>query len=118
MPERVEEDLRTAPLFVRPGVPVVEDVEEVGVRRSPPEYICWGYCEFMVAVVGDAAASGNTAEEFVRVRICPIWASKGTFAGGPTVMFGFAIGFRRRGRAAAMIDDCHSLVTCETTLGA
>lgn len=68
MPERVEEERRSAPLFVRPGVPVVEDVDEVGVRRRPPEYICWGYCcEFMVVAVGEGA-TGKTPEDVVRVR--------------------------------------------------
>lgn len=70
----MEEDRRSAPLFVRPGVPVVEEVEEVGVRRRPPEYICCGYCcEFMlvvVVVVGEGA-TGNTPEDVVRVRECP-----------------------------------------------
>ncbi len=35
LPERVEEERRRAPLLERLGVPVVELVEDVGVRRRP-----------------------------------------------------------------------------------
>lgn len=101
MPERVDDDLRTVPLFVRPGVPLVEEVEDVGVLLRPPEYICWGYWEeFMVVLVGEGA-TGKIPEEVVRVRECPDCASNGRFAGGRTEMPGFAIGLRRRGRGCA-----------------
>jgi len=71
-PERVEDERRRAPLLERFGVPLVELVEEVGVRRRLLWY--WvGYCEFMLAVVGDE--EGNTPELVVRVRECPSWAS-------------------------------------------
>jgi hypothetical protein len=96
LPERADEERRSAPLFVRPGVPVVEEVDEVGVRRRPPEYICWGYCCELMVVVGDAAM-GKTPEDVVRVRECPGWASKGG-TGGRTEMPGFVMGLRRTGR--------------------
>lgn len=112
----MDEDLRIAPLLARLGVPVVEEVEEVGVRRRPPEYICWGYCWFMADWVGEGAV-GKIPEEVVRVRECPDWASKGRFTGGRTEMAGFAMGLRRTGRGGcwegamvAMVDDSHSLV--------
>jgi hypothetical protein len=66
-PERADEERRRLPLLERFGVPVVELVEEVGVRRSPPYWV--GYCEFIVLVVGDA--EGNTLELVVRVREWP-----------------------------------------------
>jgi hypothetical protein len=69
LPERVDDERRRAPLLERLGVPVVELVDEVGVRRRPP----W-YCECMV-VVGDAA-TGNTPELVVRVREWPSWLSE------------------------------------------
>jgi hypothetical protein len=48
----VDEERRRAPLLERFGVPFVELVDEVGVRRRPLWY--WvGYCEFMLAVVGE-----------------------------------------------------------------
>jgi hypothetical protein len=72
-PERVDEERRRAPLFERFGVPVVELVDEVGVRRRPLWY-CVGYCEVMVVAVGDAL--GKTPELVVRVRECPSWASE------------------------------------------
>lgn len=70
-PERVDEERRRLPLLERFGVPVVELVDEVGVRRRPPYWV--GYCEFIVLVVGDA--EGNTPELVVRVREWPSWAS-------------------------------------------
>ena len=71
-PEREDEERRRAPLLERFGVPVVELVDEVGVRRRLLWY--WvGYCEFMVLVVGDAA--GKMPELVVRVRECPSWPS-------------------------------------------
>ena len=71
-PERVDEERRRAPLLERFGVPVVELVDEVGVRRRLLWY--WvGYCEFMVLVVGDAA--GKMPELVVRVSECPSWTS-------------------------------------------
>lgn len=66
---------RRAPLLERFGVPVVELVDEVGVRRRLLWY--WvGYCEFMVAlvVVGEAV-TGKTPELVVREREWPSWAS-------------------------------------------
>ena len=52
----------------RLGVPVVELVDDVGVRRRLVWY--WvGYCEFMLAVVGDCW--GKTPELVVRVREWP-----------------------------------------------
>ena len=66
LPERAEDDRRRFPLLERFGVPVVELVDEVGVRRSELWYICCGYCELMVDVVGDGAA-GKTPELVVRV---------------------------------------------------
>jgi hypothetical protein len=66
LPECVDEERRRLPLLERFGVPVVELVDDVGVRRRPP--YCVGYCEFMVPVVGDAEA--NTLE-VVRVREWP-----------------------------------------------
>lgn len=64
-PERVDEERRRAPLLERLGVPLVELVDEVGVRRRLLWY--WvGYCEFMFAVVGEGV--GNTPELVVRVR--------------------------------------------------
>lgn len=75
-PERVEEERRRAPLLERLGVPVVELVEEVGVRRRPPWYMV-GYCEVMVlvvVVVGEGAM-GKMLEEVVREREWPICAS-------------------------------------------
>lgn len=109
MPERVEEDRRTAPLLVRPGVPEVEEVEDVGVLRSEPVYICggywafwWAYCAcwgggywaFMVVVVGEGAM-GKMPEEVVRVREWPDWASKGR--GERVERPGFVMGFLRTG---------------------
>jgi hypothetical protein len=71
-PERVDEERRRAPLLERLGVPFVELVEEVGVRRRPLWY--WvGYCEFMLAVVGEGV--GKMPELVVRVRECPSWFS-------------------------------------------
>lgn len=85
---------------MRPGVPVVDEVDEVGVRRRPPEYICCGYCcEFMVLVVGEGAM-GKMPEEVVRVRECPDCASNGG-TGGRTAMPGFRTGLRRTGRGCA-----------------
>lgn len=75
MPERLEGVRRRAPLLERFGVPVVELVDEVGVRRRLLWY--WvGYCEFMVAlvVVGEAV-TGKTPELVVREREWPSWAS-------------------------------------------
>jgi len=67
-PERVDEERRRVPLLERFGVPVVLLVEDVGVRRRPVWY--WvGYCEFMLAVVGDCV--GKMPELVVRVRECP-----------------------------------------------
>jgi hypothetical protein len=71
-PERVDEERRRVSLFERFGVPVVELVDDVGVRRRLVWY-CVGYCEFMVLVVGDAV--GKTPELVVRVRECPSWPS-------------------------------------------
>lgn len=70
-PERVDEERRRVPLLERLGVPVVELVDDVGVRRRPVWY--WvGYCEFMLAaVVGDC--TGKTPELVVRVREWPGW---------------------------------------------
>lgn len=87
------------PLFERFGVPVVELVDDVGVRRRPPEYICCGYCEFMVVVVvvvGDAA-TGKTPELVVLVLECPGCESKAGCAGRIAIP-GFAIGLRRTGK--------------------
>ena len=72
-PERVDEERRRAPLLERLGVPFVELVDEVGVRRRLLWY--WeGYCEFMLVVaVGEAA--GKMPELVVRVRECPSWLS-------------------------------------------
>lgn len=71
-PERVDEERRRAPLLERLGVPLVELVDEVGVRRRLLWY--WvGYCEFMVAVVGEGV--GKTPELVVRVREWPSWLS-------------------------------------------
>lgn len=72
-PERVDEERRRAPLLERFGVPLVELVDEVGVRRRLLWY--WvGYCEFMLAAVGEG--TGKTPELVVRVREWPSnWAS-------------------------------------------
>ena len=91
----------------------MEEVEDVGVRRRPPEYICWGYWEFMVVFVGEGA-TGKMPEDVVRVREWPDCASMGRCAGGRTEMPGFAIGLRRRGRGCAegamvAMVDCRSL---------
>jgi hypothetical protein len=78
LPERTDEERRMLPLLERLGVPVVELVDEVGVRRSELWYICCGYCEFIVfivEVVGDGAA-GNTPELVVLVLECPSCESK------------------------------------------
>jgi len=93
LPERVDEERRTAPLLERFGVPEVELVDEVGVRRRP----VW-YCEPMV--VGEALW-GKTPEEVVLVREWPIWASAYIWCceGGRTATPGFATGFLRRGMA-------------------
>jgi hypothetical protein len=99
LPERVDEERRRAPLLERFGVPVVELVDEVGVRRRPPWY--WvGYCEFMVVVVGEAAM-GKMPELVVRVREWPSWASEYMVAveTGRTPTPGFAMGLRRTGMA-------------------
>jgi hypothetical protein len=73
LPERADDERRRAPLLERFGVPEVELVDEVGVRRRPPWY--WvGYCECMV-LLGEAA-TGNTPELVVRVREWPSWASE------------------------------------------
>lgn len=69
MPERVDEERRRAPLLERFGVPFVELVDDVGVRRRELWYCdgYWGYWEFMADVVREAA-TGKTPEEVVRVR--------------------------------------------------
>jgi hypothetical protein len=97
LPERVDEERRRAPLLERFGVPVVELVEEVGVRRRPPWY--WeGYWEFMV-VVGDGA-TGKTPELVVRDREWPSCASMYICCdGGRTATPGFAMGLRWSGIA-------------------
>jgi hypothetical protein len=101
VPERVDEERRRAPLLERFGVPVVELVDDVGVRRRELWYCegYWGYCEFMVAV--GEAATGKTPEEVVRVREWPIWASLYCCCGGRTAMPGFAMGLRRTGSGIA-----------------
>jgi hypothetical protein len=96
LPERADEERRSWPLLERFGVPVVEEVDEVGVRRRPPWY--WvGYCECMVAV--GELATGKMPELVVRVREWPICASLYIcwFGGGRTATPGFAMGLRRRG---------------------
>lgn len=102
MPERVDDERRRAPLLERLGVPLVELVDEVGVRRSEVWYCegYWGYCEFMVEVVGEGA-TGRTPEEVVRVREWPIWASMYWPGGGRTAMPGPAMGLRRTGSGIA-----------------
>jgi hypothetical protein len=103
VPERVDEERRRAPLLERLGVPVVELVDDVGVRRSELWYCegYWGYCEFMVEAVGEAA-TGKTPDEVVRVREWPICASLYCcWGGGRTAMPGFAMGLRRTGSGMA-----------------
>lgn len=80
------------------GVPVVELVDEVGVRRREVWY--WeGNWEFIVLVVGDDAVPvGKTPEDVVRDREWPSCAS-GYCCGGRTEMPGW-IGFLRTGMAA------------------
>src|SRR5690242_9694671 len=67
VPERVDDERRRASLLERFGVPVVELVDEVGVRRSEPWYCegYWGCCECMVEEVGEGAPGGKTPEEVV-----------------------------------------------------
>jgi hypothetical protein len=68
LPERCDEERRSAPLLERFGVPLVELVDEVGVRRRPPWY--WvGYCEYceFIVVVGEGAM-GKMPELVVRER--------------------------------------------------
>ena len=67
LPERTDEERPRVPLLERLGVPEVELVDEVGVRRREAWYICGGYCEFMA---GDGAV-GNTPELVVRVLEWP-----------------------------------------------
>jgi hypothetical protein len=97
-PERADEERRRLPLFERFGVPVVELVDDVGVRRREVWYICWGYCEFIVLVVGDGAAAGNTPELVVLVLECP-GCDSNPDCGGRTEIPGLAMGLRRRGMA-------------------
>jgi len=118
LPERVDEERRRAPLLERFGVPLVELVDEVGVRRRPPWY-CVGYCEFIV-VVGDAVVVGNMPELVVRDREWPSCASEYIccVGGGRTPTPGLGIGLRRTGRgpkgagegaaitAVCMVFDC------------
>jgi len=101
LPERADEERRRVPLLERfGGVPVVELVDEVGVRRRPPWY-CVGYCEFMtvvvVVVVGEE--TGNMPELVVRVREWPSCASEYScwLGGGRTATPGAAMGLRRTG---------------------
>lgn len=96
MPERADEERRKAPLLVRFGVPVVELVDEVGVRRREPWYICGGYCVAMVVVVGEGAI-GKMPELVVLVREWPDCESMGG-TGGRTEIPGLAMGLRRTGR--------------------
>jgi hypothetical protein len=116
LPERVDDERRRAPLLERFGVPFVELVDEVGVRRRPPWY--WvgycEYCEFMV-VVGEGA-TGKMPELVVREREWPSCASVYMVAvdTGRTPTPGFAMGLRRTGMApkagpgagCAMTADC------------
>lgn len=96
LPERADEERRKAPLLERFGVPVVELVDEVGVRRRELEYICCGYCEFIGAGEGEGAL-GKTPELVVRVLEWPNCDSMPD--GGLAATPGFAMGLRRRGRA-------------------
>lgn len=84
------------PLLERLGVPVVELVDEVGVRRRELWYICCGYCVFMVEAAGEGAV-GKTPELVVRVLEWPICDSKPD-CGLPATP-GLAMGLRRTGRA-------------------
>ena len=121
LPERVDDERRRAPLLERFGVPVVELVDEVGVRRRLPWY-CAGYCEF--EAVGEAVVVGNMPELVVRDREWPSWASEYICCveGGRIATPGFAMGLRRTGMApkagagegcaitaVCMMFDCESL---------
>jgi hypothetical protein len=99
LPERADDERRSWPLLERFGVPLVELVDEVGVRRRPPWY-CVGYCEECMVVVGEAA-TGKMPELVVRVREWPICASEYICCvdEGRTATPGFAMGLRRRGMA-------------------
>lgn len=100
--ERVDDERRRAPLLDRLGVPLVELVELVGVRRSEVWYCegYWGYCECMVEVV-ELVATGKMPDEVVRVREWPSWVSLYWPGGGRTAMPGFAMGLRRTGSGIA-----------------
>lgn len=103
MPERVDEERRRAPLLERLGVPVVELVDDVGVRRRELWYCegYWGYCEFMGEAVVGEAGTGKTPEEVVRVREWPICASLYCGCAGRTAIPGLAMGLRRTGNGTA-----------------
>lgn len=114
VPERVEEERRRVPLLDRLGVPVVDEVDDVGVRRRPPWY--WGWnCEAMLVVVGDAVVvAGKTPELVVREREWPSWASVYMWEGGRTETPGFAMGLRRTGMApyAGAGGGCAIMAAC------
>jgi hypothetical protein len=98
LPERADDERRRVPLLERFGVPLVELVEEVGVRRRPPWYCVGGNWGFIV-VVGDAL--GKTPELVVRVREWPRGASVYICCCGVgrTATPGVAMGLRRIGIA-------------------
>jgi hypothetical protein len=116
LPERCDDERRRLPLLERFGVPLVELVDDVGVRRRPPWY-CVGYCEYCecIVVVGEGAM-GNTPELVVRVREWPSCASEYMVCveGGRTPTPGFAMGLRRRGMApkAGAGEGCAITAAC------
>jgi hypothetical protein len=116
LPERWDDERRRLPLLERFGVPLVELVDDVGVRRRPPWY-CVGYCEYCecTVVVGDWA-TGNTPELVVRVREWPKGASEFIVyvEAGRTPTPGFAMGLRRRGMApkAGTGEGCAMTAAC------